>query len=108
MEDDVSTIIKVMQVVATVEASVAKHMIQEQLLKSQHNRGDTDRTKLSVTWSVESRVPTSTTLFFLVTLFFSTLSGSGAARLTGGLKGEQFQEYLTSCQSSRDDLCFGV
>lgn len=51
VEDDVSTIIKVMQVVATVEAPVAKHMIQEQLLESQHNRGDTDRTKLSVTWS---------------------------------------------------------
>lgn len=31
---------------------------------------------------------TSTALFFLVTLFLSSLSGSGVARLTGGLRKE--------------------
>lgn len=33
MEDDVGTIVEVMQVVATVEASVAEDVVQKQLLK---------------------------------------------------------------------------
>lgn len=34
VEDDVSAIVEVMQVVATVEASVAENMLQQQLLKT--------------------------------------------------------------------------
>ena len=34
VEDDVSAIVEVMQVVATVEASVAKNVLQQQLLKT--------------------------------------------------------------------------
>lgn len=37
MEDDVGTVIQVMQVVATVKASVAKHVVESQLLHS-HTR----------------------------------------------------------------------
>lgn len=35
VEDDVSAIIEVMQVVATVKASVAEDVLQQQLLKTQ-------------------------------------------------------------------------
>ncbi len=38
VEDDVSTVIEVMQVVATVEASVAEDVLQDQLLKTKHDR----------------------------------------------------------------------
>ena len=37
MEDDVGTVIQVMQVIATVKASVAKHVVESQLLHS-HTR----------------------------------------------------------------------
>lgn len=37
VEDDVSAIVEVMQVVPTVETSVAKDVIQQQLLKSHQN-----------------------------------------------------------------------
>ena len=38
VEDDVGTVIQVMQVIATVKASVAKHVVESQLLHS-HTRG---------------------------------------------------------------------
>lgn len=34
VEDDVGTVIQVMQVIATVKSSVAKHMVESQLLHS--------------------------------------------------------------------------
>lgn len=37
VEDDVSTVVEVMQVVATVEASVAKDVLQDQLLKTKRD-----------------------------------------------------------------------
>lgn len=37
MEDDVSAVVEVVQVVATVEASVAEDVLQQQLLKSKHS-----------------------------------------------------------------------
>lgn len=37
VEDDVSTVVQVMQVISTVEASVAKHVVKSQLLHS-HTR----------------------------------------------------------------------
>ena len=39
MEDDVGTVIQVMQVVATVKASVAKHVVESQLLLPHKMRG---------------------------------------------------------------------
>lgn len=35
VENDVGTIIKVMQIVAAVKSSVAKHVVQSQLLRTQ-------------------------------------------------------------------------
>lgn len=35
VENDVGTIVKVMQVVAAVKSSVAKHVVQSQLLRTQ-------------------------------------------------------------------------
>lgn len=38
VEDDVSAVVEVMQVVATVEASVAEDVLQHQLLKTKHKQ----------------------------------------------------------------------
>lgn len=39
VEDDVSAVVEVMQVVATVEASVAEDVLQQQLLKYEETSG---------------------------------------------------------------------
>lgn len=87
VEDDISAVVEVVQVVATVEASVSEDVVQHQLLETT-DASDTN-------WRPQRpAVPaslTSTIFFFLVTLFFSSLSGSGAARLTGGLRGKRGQ-----------------
>lgn len=85
MENNISTIVEVMQVISTVKASVAEDVFQQQLLQQTQHSNVTCRSHSSVKLT-GSRILTSTTFFFLVTLFFSSLSGSGAARLTGGLK----------------------
>lgn len=56
VEDDVSTIVEVMQVVTTVEASVAEDVLQHQLLKTKHKQPF--ETKLWVRWSVMVETPT--------------------------------------------------
>lgn len=76
-----------MQVVATVKASVSKDVFQDQLL--QKDRMNQNRPQLGDVVLVHSpaqATPTSNIFFLLVTLFLSSFSGSGAARLTGGLK----------------------
>lgn len=113
VEDDVGAIVEVMQVVATVEASVAEDVIQEQLLRSSRSFSSRSRgaelqgAELHHPWSSTSLL-TSTTFFFLLTLLFSTLSGSGAALLTGGLRDTQVQlvgRRACVCVCVCEDVC---
>lgn len=102
VEDDVSTIVEVMQVIAAVEASVAKDVLQNQLLTINTNSRQTEAPGPAEPFN-EKQVLTSTTFFFLLTLFFSSLSGSGAARLTGGLNRTRTSRG-NSLNSSSDEL----
>lgn len=86
VEDDISAVVEVVQVVATVEASVSEDVVQHQLLETTDASGTSWRPQRPAV-----PLPLTSTTFFLVTLFFSSLSGSGAARLTGGLRRKQGQ-----------------
>lgn len=52
VEDDVGAVVEVMQVVATVEASVAKDVVQQQLLKTKRRRQKT----VTVKWCISGRM----------------------------------------------------